>query len=59
MSIITNVGAIARHWRHWRRAVRTERAIAALPSDVRKDIGWPDRYTAEIGHHPTRDHFGH
>lgn len=58
MSIMTNVGAIARQWRRWRLTARTERAIGALPLDVRKDIGWPDRYTAEIGQPPARDHFG-
>lgn len=58
MTIMSNFGAIARGWRRWRRAARTERAIGALPFDIRKDIGWPDCYTAEIGHHPARDHFG-
>ncbi len=58
MSIMTNVRAFARTWRHWRLAVRTERSVGALPFDIRKDIGWPDRYTAEIGRHPARDHFG-
>jgi hypothetical protein len=59
MSIATNFGAITRYWRQRRLAIRTERAIGSLPSEIRKDIGWPDRYTAEIGQHPARDHFGH
>lgn len=58
MSILTDLGSIARTWRHWRRAARTERAIGSLPFDIRKDIGWPYRYTAEIGRHPASDHFG-
>ncbi len=24
--------------------VRTQRALDALPADIRKDIGWPDRF---------------
>ncbi|MBA8820778.1 hypothetical protein WKW50_14585 [Ochrobactrum sp. GPK 3] len=27
-----------------RRYVRTERALDGLPKDLRKDLGWPDRY---------------
>jgi hypothetical protein len=28
-----------------RRRARVERALDALPHDIRKDIGWPDRWT--------------
>ena len=58
MSIMTNLGAIARDWNRRRLAARTERAIGSLPSEIRKDIGWPSRYTAEIGRHPAHDAFG-
>ena len=27
-----------------RNQVRTERFLNSLPSDLRKDIGWPDRF---------------
>ncbi|MEJ5020334.1 hypothetical protein WH297_11400 [Ochrobactrum vermis] len=27
-----------------RRFIRTQRAIDGLPNDLRKDLGWPDRY---------------
>ncbi len=27
-----------------RRFVRTQRALDNLPRDLRKDMGWPDRY---------------
>ncbi|MCX2697309.1 MULTISPECIES: hypothetical protein [Ochrobactrum] len=27
-----------------RRFIRTQRALDNLPSDLRKDMGWPDRY---------------
>lgn len=26
------------------RFIRTERVIDGLPKDLRKDLGWPDRY---------------
>jgi hypothetical protein len=58
MSIMTNLSTIARNWRRRRLAARTERRIGSLPFEVRKDIGWPDRYTSEIGRHPAHDAFG-
>lgn len=27
-----------------RRFIRTQRVIDGLPKDLRKDLGWPDRY---------------
>lgn len=27
-----------------RRFIHTERVVASLPDDLRKDLGWPDRY---------------
>ena len=27
-----------------RNEIRTERFLNSLPSDIRKDIGWPDNY---------------
>jgi hypothetical protein len=32
-----------------RRYVRTERALDGLPKDLRKDLGWPDRYLEQRG----------
>ena len=28
--------------------IRTRRMLDALPADMRKDIGWPDRYHSEL-----------
>jgi hypothetical protein len=55
MTILDTISAFARDWRRQRRLSRTERKIGDLPFEIRKDIGWPDRFTAEIGHHPARD----
>jgi hypothetical protein len=30
--------------RTMRNEIRTERVLNALPSDIRRDIGWPDIY---------------
>ncbi|MBN9045663.1 MAG: hypothetical protein J0H18_08345 [Rhizobiales bacterium] len=30
-----------------RRFIRTQRTIERLPCDLRKDMGWPDRYLEE------------
>ena len=32
-----------------RRFIRTERVIGRLPNDLRKDLGWPDRYLEQRG----------
>lgn len=32
-----------------RRRVRIERDLDALPHDIRKDIGWPDRWSDRRG----------
>ena len=32
-----------------RRFVRTQRALDGLPKDLRKDLGWPDRYLEQRG----------
>lgn len=34
--------AFSAYQRH-RRAARTERLLGAMPLEIRKDIGWPDR----------------
>ena len=36
-------------WRSHRAAQRTRRAIADLPTHIRKDIGWPDPVPAPRG----------
>lgn len=42
MTIYSTLARVAADWRHARSAARTRRVIAALPVDIRKDIGWPD-----------------
>ena len=29
--------------------IRTERFLASLPTDIRRDIGWPDRFSGRAG----------
>lgn len=31
-----------------RNQIRTERMIAGLPEDLKKDIGWPDRFNRHL-----------
>ncbi|WP_269931342.1 hypothetical protein [Aminobacter sp. HY435] len=31
--------------------IRTERLMNSLPADLRKDIGWPDRFADRRGRH--------
>lgn len=35
--------------RTMRNEVRTMRFLDSLPTDIRKDIGWPDRFIARRG----------
>lgn len=49
--IAMNPNSVARSIRRYigkvqtlRNQVRTERFLNALPGDIRKDIGWPDRF---------------
>lgn len=42
MSILSTLERIAHQYREHRNRVQTERAIAQLSPDIRKDIGWPD-----------------
>jgi hypothetical protein len=37
--------------RTMRNEIRTERLLNSLPSDIRKDIGWPDSFAARYGRH--------
>jgi hypothetical protein len=43
------VGRYAASYRAMRDEVRTERVLNSLPASIRKDIGWPDNYTASRG----------
>ena len=49
MSIIGTIGHLAREYRQRREIARTERMIGAMPAELRKDIGWPNSFTAQIG----------
>ncbi len=42
MSILNSVYHLAAAYRRRQALVRTERQILALPTEIRKDIGWPD-----------------
>ncbi|MEX0407144.1 hypothetical protein ABGN05_15875 [Aquibium sp. LZ166] len=55
MSIIGTIGHLAREYRQRREIARTERMIGAMPAELRKDIGWPDSFTAQIGRPVSHD----
>lgn len=42
MSVFPTIQRFASDWAAARRLAQTEHFISALPSDIRKDIGWPD-----------------
>ncbi len=44
-SLSRSVLRYTERYRDSRRRARVERALDALPRDIRKDIGWPDRWT--------------
>jgi len=46
MSILTVIGRLAHEYSAARARHLTERSVAALPFEIQKDIGWPDRQTA-------------
>lgn len=43
------LGRWAERWRATRDRVRTERAIARLSPSLRRDIGWPDAVSHQVG----------
>ncbi|MBL8584118.1 MAG: hypothetical protein JNL61_18065 [Rhizobiaceae bacterium] len=44
MSILSTLGRIASEYNAARARYLTERAVRALPAELRKDIGWPDAH---------------
>lgn len=42
MSILSSIGRIATEYSAARTRARTERLLASLPPELRKDIGWPE-----------------
>lgn len=44
MSILSTLGRLASEYSAARARYMTERAVRALPPELRKDIGWPDTY---------------
>ncbi|MGE0500967.1 MAG: hypothetical protein AB7I79_04820 [Rhizobiaceae bacterium] len=42
------ISRYARFFRDFRDDRRTERLIAQLPANIRKDIGWPDGYRQRV-----------
>ncbi|MGN6584227.1 MAG: hypothetical protein ACTHJV_11030 [Rhizobiaceae bacterium] len=54
MSVFARIDHYIAGFRRVRELARTERMIRALPSEVQKDIGWPDAYEESrwrIAHH--------
>lgn len=54
MSPLTVVHSLRRYagkMQTLRNQVRTERFLNTLPADIRKDIGWPDRYERQASSH--------
>ena len=50
MHILATIGHFAMTYRAARARNATERAIASLPIEVQKDIGWPDAERSRIVH---------
>ncbi|HHZ09610.1 MAG TPA: hypothetical protein GX405_12620 [Rhizobiales bacterium] len=48
MTFYSTIARAAAGWRDARSAARTRRIIASLPSDIRKDIGWPDATDVDL-----------
>lgn len=44
MSILSSIGRFAAEYRAARSRYLTEQSVRALPSEIQKDIGWPDSY---------------
>jgi hypothetical protein len=44
MSILSSLGRLASDYSAARARYLTERAVRALPPELRKDIGWPEAY---------------
>jgi hypothetical protein len=42
MSIFSAIGRLAHEYSVARSRYLTERAVRSLPSEIQKDIGWPD-----------------
>ena len=42
MSILTAIGRLASEYSAARSRYLTERAVRSLPTEIQKDIGWPD-----------------
>jgi hypothetical protein len=42
MSIFTAIGRLANEYSEARSRYLTERAVRSLPTEIQKDIGWPD-----------------
>lgn len=45
MSILSALGRLASEYSEARSRYLTERSIRSLPSEIQKDIGWPDMQT--------------
>lgn len=44
MSIISTIGHLAAEYTAARARYLTERQVRALPTEIQKDIGWPDSF---------------
>lgn len=44
LNVVRSIRRYAGKMQTLRNEARTERFLNSLPSDIRKDIGWPDRF---------------
>lgn len=44
MSILSTIGRFAAEYTAARNRYLTERSVRSLPTEIQKDIGWPDLY---------------
>jgi hypothetical protein len=49
MSILSTIGRIAAEYSAARSRYLTERQVRSLPTEIQKDIGWPDAYATPRG----------
>lgn len=49
MSFFSSLRRFAAEWSEAREMARTERMISGMPTELRKDIGWPSRYRLRHG----------
>jgi hypothetical protein len=51
LNVVRSIRQYAGKVQTLRNQTRTERFLNSLPADIRKDIGWPDRFGRETSRH--------